>query len=147
MLRTEPDQILKEYIDSPGMCDEQEPDPLSSSTAVTGVSSPAARQASDGSCRQCSNEKLDTEVSELVSTITMQMSSLDVIQAAWIATDNPAVFTQQVRAPGSTFSSGCVKRPQDITSATQGPRYNHESLHWACTSHSGCQELLQIDTQ
>jgi hypothetical protein len=79
------------------MCVEQEQDAQLSSTDVTSINSQAAMQVSDGSCSISSNQNLDTVVSDLVDTITMQLSFLDAIQAEWIATDNPAVFTLQIR--------------------------------------------------
>ena len=54
------------------------------------ISSQAATQASQGSCRISSNQNLDAVVSDLVDTITMQLSSLDANQAA--------VTTQQARS-------------------------------------------------
>jgi hypothetical protein len=95
--QTVPDQILKEHIEHPDMCIEQEQDAQLSFTGVTSISSQAATQVSEGCCRINSNQNLDTVVSDLVDTITMQLSSLDANQAERIATDNPAVFTPQIR--------------------------------------------------
>jgi hypothetical protein len=94
-----PDQILKEHIEHPDMRVEQEQDAQLSSTGVMSISSQAATQVWDGSCRISSNQNLDTVVSDLVDTITMQLPSLDAIpsQAERIVTDNPAVFTLQIR--------------------------------------------------
>jgi hypothetical protein len=86
ILQTVPVQTLKEHIEHPDMCVEQEKDTQQSSTDVMSISSQAAMQVSEGSCSTSSNENLDTVVSELVDTIAMQLSSLDANQAERITT-------------------------------------------------------------
>ncbi len=95
MLQMVPIQSLKEHNQYPNMCEDQEPETQLNTTGVAVIDSPAATQESDSeSCRRGSNEKQDTDV---LNTITMQLSSLDANQADGIVADNPAVFTQQVR--------------------------------------------------
>ncbi len=82
ILQTVPVQTLKEHIEHPDMCVEQEQDAQPSSIDVISLSSQAATQVSEGSCSTSSNENLETVVSELVDTIAMRLSSLDANQAS-----------------------------------------------------------------
>jgi hypothetical protein len=79
------------------MCVEQEQDAQLSSTGVMSISSQAATQVLERSCKICSNQNLNTVLSDLADTITMQLSCLDANQAERIAIDKPAVFTPQKR--------------------------------------------------
>jgi hypothetical protein len=97
ILQTVPVQTLKEHIEHPDMCVEQEQDAQPISTGVMGISSQAATQVSEGSCSTSSNENLDTVVLELIDTIAMRLSSLEAHQAEGIAAYDPAVFTPQIR--------------------------------------------------
>jgi hypothetical protein len=96
-LQTIPTQNLAEHIEHQDMCVEQEQDAQPVSTGVTGISSQAAMQEMEEPCSISSKENQDTVVSDLVDTITMELFSLEAIQAEGTATHDSAVFTPQIR--------------------------------------------------
>ncbi len=79
------------------MREEPKQEPPLVTTGVAGFESREAQQASDtGSRRLPCNEELDTDLSDLVTLNTMQLSSLDADQAEGTAAKSLGVATQQV---------------------------------------------------
>jgi hypothetical protein len=113
ILQTSPTQNLAEHIEHQDTCDEQEQDAQSVSTGVDGISSQSAMQEMEGSCSISSKENQDTLVSDLVDTLTMQLFSLEAIQAEGTATHDSAVFTPQIsRDLAAEMDSDCA-HPHD----------------------------------
>jgi hypothetical protein len=113
ILQTVPTQNLAEHIERQDMCVEQEQDAQSVSTGVAGISSQAAMQEMEESRSSSSKENQDTVVSDLVDTITMQLFSLEAIQAEGTATHDSAVFTPQIsRNLAAEMDSDCA-HPHD----------------------------------